>query len=106
MDVAYRNMCNDFSTADLLPTRFKSLMYSSAKRFGILGLSQPHDDAGSLKIAGRCHNEEDAIGQLARKDYGRMLQCCATRVRGWRSGPGRGQGYLITDFCGSRRGFC
>ena len=75
MEVAYWNICNDLSRKDLLAMRFKSLMYPSAKRLGILRFSQPHDDAGSLRVAGRYHYEEDTIGQLTRNDYWRMLQC-------------------------------
>ena len=74
MEVAYWNTCNDLSKADLLTMRFKSLMYPSAESPGILRFSHPHDDAGSLGVARRCHYEEDAIGQLTRKDYWRMLQ--------------------------------
>lgn len=74
MKVAYRNMCNDSSKADLLAMISKSLMYPSAEGHGILRFGQAHDDTGSLGVARRCHYEEDAIGQLTRKEYRRMFQ--------------------------------
>ena len=106
MEIAYWKMCNDLSKADLLTMRFKSLTYAGAKHHGTLRFNQAHDDAGSLGVARRCHYEEDAIGQLTRKGYWWMLQRCATQVRGRRTGPSRGRGYLITYVLGAQKVFC
>ena len=67
--MAYWDMCNDLSKANLLAMTFKSPMYPSAKSPGILRFSQAHDDARGLEAARRLHYEEGTIGQLTRKDY-------------------------------------
>ena len=73
-------MCNDFSRADLLAPRIKSIAYPSAERLGIVCFSQAHDESGAFAVAGRCHYEEYAIEELTRKVYLRMLYCGAARV--------------------------
>ena len=75
-------MCNDFSKADLLAPRLKSLAYPSAERLGIVCFSQAHDESRTFAVARRCHYEEDAIIELRRKNYQRVLYCGAARISG------------------------
>lgn len=73
-------MCHDFSKADLLAPRLKSLAYPSAERLGIVCFRQAHDESRTFAVARRCHYEEDAIIELRRKYYQRVLDCGATRI--------------------------
>ena len=69
-EVAYWDTCNDPPQADLLAQRLKSSADASAKRLGILGFSQTHDEAwASFTATRRGHDEGDAVGQFAGKFY-------------------------------------
>ena len=70
MEAAYWDTCNDPPQADPLTLRLKSSTYASAKSLGILCFSQTHDEAGtSFSVTRRSHNEGDAVGQFAGKNY-------------------------------------